>query len=163
MRADAHRRNEKINALVRDKRIELAKSHLRSRKQLEELLAKRTNTLETMQTVLLRLETAAGDIQIMQAYESATTTMKALLAHPSLKNADQTLDAMADALADQKEVEDAIGSAARADIDEDELSAELAALEIKELAPEVKAPVAEAERPIESAPETQPERIAELA
>lgn len=146
--------------------MELAKSHLRSRKQLEELLAKRTNTLETMQTVLLRLETAAGDIQIMQAYESATSTMKALLAHPSLKNADQTLDAMADALADQKEVEDAIGSAAGADIDEDELSAELAALEIKETkktAIEVRAPVAEPERPIESAPEKQPERIAELA
>jgi len=50
--------------LVRNKRLELAKSHLRSRKQLEELLSQRTATLESMQTVLLKLDTAAGDIQV---------------------------------------------------------------------------------------------------
>ena len=84
----------------------------------------------------------------MQAYESATSTLKGLLAHPSLKNTDQTLDALADALADQKEVEDVISSGTESirtgETDDADLAAELAALEAhvkaKEAAPAPKLP-----------------------
>lgn len=81
----------------------------------------------------MRLRAELTREQIMQAYESATSTLKGLLAHPSLKNTDQTLDALADALADQKEVEDVISSGTESmrtgETDDADLAAELAALE----------------------------------
>jgi hypothetical protein len=41
----------------------MAKSYLRSKKLLEELLVNRLKSLETIQTILLKLDTAAGDIE----------------------------------------------------------------------------------------------------
>lgn len=71
----------------------------------------------------------------MKQYESSTATLRALLAHPSLQRAhvDETMDAMAEATAAHREVDDAIrlgGALAASDagIDEQELEAELAAL-----------------------------------
>lgn len=71
----------------------------------------------------------------MKQYESSTATLRTLLAHPSLQRAhiDETMDAMAEATAAHREVDDAIrlgGALAATDagIDEQELEAELAAL-----------------------------------
>lgn len=73
----------------------------------------------------------------MKSYESSTTTLRTLLAHPSLQRdtIDQTLDALAAANADAKHVDDAIrmgGDIAMAEagieIDDAELEAELAKL-----------------------------------
>lgn len=71
----------------------------------------------------------------MKQYESSTATLRTLLAHPSLQRAhiDETMDAMAEATAAHREVDDAIrlgGALAASDagIDEQELEAELAAL-----------------------------------
>ncbi|KAF8682284.1 SNF7 family [Rhizoctonia solani] len=103
-------RSEKISALLRKKQKELALSMLRSRKELEALLKLRLGALETVQTALMKIETAAGDIAIMKAYETSTATLKELLADPRLQreHIDQTMENMADALADHKEVEEAI-------------------------------------------------------
>lgn len=46
------------------KRNEMAKSFLRSRSSLQDVLKKRLQSLETIQTVLLKIETAAGDVQV---------------------------------------------------------------------------------------------------
>ena len=48
----------------------MAKSYLRSKKLLEELLTNRLKSLETIQTILLKLDTAAGDIEVCQPYRS---------------------------------------------------------------------------------------------
>jgi charged multivesicular body protein 7 len=71
----------------------------------------------------------------MRSYESSTATLRAILAHPSLQREkiDETMDAMASAQADAKEIDDAIrmgADMAHADtsIDDSELEAELNAL-----------------------------------
>ena len=71
----------------------------------------------------------------MKSYESSTATLRAILAHPLLQREkiDETMDALATANADAREVDDAIqlsvGMAqSDAGVDEDELEAELQAL-----------------------------------
>src|SRR5258708_4126876 len=46
----------------------------------------------------------------MRMYESSTATLRAILAHPSLRreSIDQTLDALAEANTDAKEIDDAV-------------------------------------------------------
>ncbi|KDQ60963.1 hypothetical protein JAAARDRAFT_125410 [Jaapia argillacea MUCL 33604] len=128
-------RNEKITAALRQKQKDVAMSYLRSRKQLEDILKKRLGSLEILQSTLLSVETAAGDVQIMKSYETSTSTLRAILSHPSLQKEriDETMDAMAAATADAREVDDAIrmgGDMAQTElgIDDDELEAELRAL-----------------------------------
>lgn len=58
------RRAEKINVMLRKKQNDMALSLLRSRKQLEALLKLRLGALETVQTALMKVETAAGDIAV---------------------------------------------------------------------------------------------------
>ena len=79
----------------------------------------------------------ARRLQIVKAYESSAVTLRALLAHPSLQRdaVERTFDALADANADARELDDAVrsgmdlavGTSAPAE-DEDEINAELAAL-----------------------------------
>ena len=73
----------------------------------------------------------------MKSYESSTTTLRTLLAHPSLQRdaIDQTLDALAATNADAKDVDDAVRMGgdmamveAGIEIDDAELEAELAKL-----------------------------------
>lgn len=71
----------------------------------------------------------------MKSYESSTVTLRMILDHPSLQRdkIDETMDAMASASADAKEMDEAIrlgGDMAVADagIDESELEDELQAL-----------------------------------
>lgn len=74
----------------------------------------------------------------MKTYETSTATLRALLTHPSLQRdaMERTFDALADANADARELDEAMRSgmdvALGADVladDEDEIKAELAALE----------------------------------
>lgn len=72
----------------------------------------------------------------MAAYEQSTSTLKTLLANPLLDRdrVDSTTEALAETLADQHEIDEAIqhggevamGAAGRVDVDEDELEKELA-------------------------------------
>jgi len=74
----------------------------------------------------------------VKTYESSTATLRALLAHPSLQRdaTDRTFDALADANADARELDEAVRSGMDVALgvgvspdDEDEITAELAALE----------------------------------
>lgn len=71
----------------------------------------------------------------MKSYETSAATLRAILAHPSLErtHVDATIDALASANADAREIDEAIrigadSATGAADIDEDEIAAELAAL-----------------------------------
>jgi charged multivesicular body protein 7 len=55
---------EKIQSALRQKRKSIALSYLRSKKQLEDLLTKRLGSLETLQSTLMRVEGAAGDVEV---------------------------------------------------------------------------------------------------
>ncbi|KAK0521313.1 hypothetical protein OC835_006926 [Tilletia horrida] len=144
------------NALrAQPKQLAQAKTYLTSKKALEELLKRRLGALEMMSSVLLKLEQASGDIEIMQAYDKSTTTLKSLLSHPSLNldKVEDTMAALSDAMADHTEVDDAIragsegiaGQSGAADIDEDELERELAALEAESAREKQEAKAANAE------------------
>jgi charged multivesicular body protein 7 len=74
----------------------------------------------------------------VKTYESSTATLRALLAHPSLQRdaVERTFDALADANADTRELDEAVRSGMNVALgmdvspdDEDEIKAELAALE----------------------------------
>lgn len=60
----SYSRAEKIKEQLRRKRKEMAMSYLRSRKQLEDLLSKRVRSLETVQSTLIQVESAAEDIEV---------------------------------------------------------------------------------------------------
>ena len=74
----------------------------------------------------------------MKSYESSTATLRGILAHPSLArdNIDRTLEALAEANADAREMDDAVrmggdlstGVADAVGVDEDDLEAELRAM-----------------------------------
>ncbi|KZT26511.1 hypothetical protein NEOLEDRAFT_1177512 [Neolentinus lepideus HHB14362 ss-1] len=125
-------RTRNASDALRQKRKQIAVSHLRSRKQLEELLSKRLGSLTTLQSTLLSVETAIGDVEIMRSFETSTATLKSILSHPSLQREkiDETMDVMAAATADAQEVDAAIrlgGDMVQAElgVDEDELEKEL--------------------------------------
>jgi hypothetical protein len=75
-------------------------------------------------------------LQIMKSYESSTATLRGILAHPSLarSNVDRTLEALAEANADAREVDDAVRMGGDVSmgvsdaVDEDDLEAELRAM-----------------------------------
>ncbi|KAI0831297.1 Snf7-domain-containing protein [Trametes gibbosa] len=120
---------------LRQKRKETALTHLRARKQLEDVHKKRLGSLDLLEATLLRVETSAGDIDIMKSYDSSTATLREILSHPLLQREkiDETMDAMASANADAREIDSAIqmgADMAQADagVDDDALEAELAAL-----------------------------------
>lgn len=82
----------------------------------------------------------------MRAYETSTATLKSVLSHPSLQrdHIDTTMDALAETMADQQEIDDAIQSggqlavsASGLEVDDDELAKELEGL-VKERDEEVK-------------------------
>ncbi|KAH9854222.1 hypothetical protein C2E23DRAFT_754053 [Lenzites betulinus] len=120
---------------LRQKRKETALTHLRARKLLEDVHKKRLGSLDLLEATLLRVETSAGDIDIMKSYESSTVTLREILSHPLLQREkiDETMDAMASATADAREIDGAIqlgAEMAQADagVDDDALEDELAAL-----------------------------------
>ncbi|KAI0664820.1 Snf7-domain-containing protein [Cubamyces menziesii] len=128
-------RTRQISESLRQKRKEIALAQLRSRKQLEEVRQKRLESLNLLESTLLRVETSAGDIEIMKSYQSSTVTLREILSHQLLQRdkIDETMDAMASANADAREVDDAIQMGAEmahaeAGVDESELEAELRAL-----------------------------------
>ncbi|KAJ9098944.1 hypothetical protein QFC19_006168 [Naganishia cerealis] len=133
----------------------VALSYLRSRKQLESVLEKRVGAAEQLRSVLRGIENAHGDVEIMKAYEASTGTLKSVLSHPSLQreHIDTTMDALAEAMADQQEIDDAIQSggqvavsAAGMEADEGDLQRELEGLVKEREEEEVKKSEVEAQK-----------------
>ncbi|KAG1782619.1 Snf7-domain-containing protein [Suillus placidus] len=124
-----------ISNALRQQRRSIALAELRFKKHLDDLLSKRLGSLHNLESTLISVETAAGDVEIMKTYESSTATLKAILSHPSLQRdkIEETMDALATSTADAREIDDAIrlgGNMAAVDagIDDTELEAELNAL-----------------------------------
>ncbi|KAF7338138.1 hypothetical protein MVEN_02038600 [Mycena venus] len=102
---------QKASAALKQKHKPVALTYLRSRKQIEDVLQKRLGSLETLHATLISVETAAGDVeQIMKSYQSSTATLRAILAHPSLQkeSIEKTMDAVAEANADAKDIDETI-------------------------------------------------------
>ncbi|WWC68242.1 uncharacterized protein I206_102165 [Kwoniella pini CBS 10737] len=135
---------EQINQSQEKAKKQLAKgqkttalSYLRSKKQLEDLLAKRISSSEQLGTVIRSIDQAKGDVEIMSAYETSTITLKSILSNPSLsiEKIENTTNLLAEVIADQEEIDQAIKiggelsmNEKRIEIDEEELVSELAEL-----------------------------------
>ena len=60
----------RAQAAVKNKQQDIAKTYLRSRKQLNEFLTQRLGALETLQSTLQRVEAAADNIQVREVWYS---------------------------------------------------------------------------------------------
>jgi len=88
----------------------IALSHLKSKKQLEDLLLKRIGATNQLEAVLRSIDQAKGDIEIMAAYTTSTSTLKNILANPALDldHVEKTTEELAEVMANQEEVDSAI-------------------------------------------------------
>ena len=59
------RRTEKASVALKQNRKEIALGHLRARKQLEDILVKRSKALENLESTLWTVENAAGDVEVI--------------------------------------------------------------------------------------------------
>ncbi|KAF9429742.1 hypothetical protein BGZ94_009641 [Podila epigama] len=117
---------------------------LRQRKNLEEVLNKRLKYLETMGTILLRIQSSETDAEILHAYKLGSNTLASVMATKdqdgkqilSQNNVESTMDHLTEVLADQQEVDQAMSlgtdmfmeTSVASGMDEDQLMAELDAL-----------------------------------
>lgn len=77
---------------------------LRKKKQIDEILERRFKTLETMETILLKIETSQNDLQVVEAFNMGANTLRSLLSDKDV--VENTIDKLQDALEDQKQVEE---------------------------------------------------------
>ncbi|KAG5457481.1 MAG: hypothetical protein BJ554DRAFT_2492, partial [Olpidium bornovanus] len=120
----------------------LALSSLRRKRLLSDVLLKRIGSLETLENVLLKIQTAATDgevgigvdLRTLQAYNVAADTLQSVLQSSGLDvgTVDAVLEKLSEAMADQREIEDAVHAggeelrtAAGVEVDAAELDAEL--------------------------------------
>jgi charged multivesicular body protein 7 len=155
--AECFRCQAKAKAHLSNGQKALAMTYLRSKKQLEDVLLKRVGAAEQLRGVIRSIDQAKGDVevsihdppttttqadttsQILSAYSSATSTLSTILANPLLSpdHIASTTDALADVLADQHEIDEAVrlggevavrAGGVEVDLDDEALAAELEGL-----------------------------------
>ena len=125
--------HHRAQAAIAKQQRTVAKSHLASKRQVEQMRDKRADARANVHAVLVSIQGAVSDEETVKAYELGTSTLRTLLETPSLSldHVEQTTDALADAMADYRDVNDAIqtgGTSAVQPVDEKELEDELAQL-----------------------------------
>ncbi|KAI7901214.1 uncharacterized protein BX663DRAFT_515290 [Cokeromyces recurvatus] len=79
---------------------------LKKKKKIDYLLEQRLKTLETMETMLLKIGSAQNDIQVVEAFNTGANLLKSIL---SLKgNVDKTFESLQDTLNEHKQIEEAL-------------------------------------------------------
>lgn len=96
---DIERTDALVRQYIRDKKRQLAKSFLRKKHVLEKNLAKTSNALTTIQTLLLQIDETKHNAKIVEAFKMGTKTLKNALDDKNI-----TVDNVEDALADVKEI-----------------------------------------------------------
>ncbi|KAF8927267.1 Snf7-domain-containing protein [Dissophora ornata] len=137
---------EKARACVRKNQRSQATFALRQRKSLDDVLNKRLKSLDTISSILFRIQSSETDAEILQSYKLGASTLASVMATKdkdgqellSKDNVESTMDRLADVFADQEEVDQAMSEgtdillentiSGGAGMDEDELMAELDAL-----------------------------------
>ncbi|KAI7852395.1 Snf7-domain-containing protein [Circinella umbellata] len=112
----------------------------KKKKHLLEILDRRLKSLETMETLLMKIEASQNDLQVVQAFNIGADALRSILSNQNLSvdTVDEAMLNVQQAFQDQKEVEDAIvdgvDQANRLNIEEDDedLEKELAELEEQE-------------------------------
>ncbi|EST04704.1 Snf7 [Kalmanozyma brasiliensis GHG001] len=124
-------RNESIKTALRANNPSLAKTHLRSRKALEEALQKRRGVRETLSGVLANIEQAKGDVEVMRALKASEGVLRGVLGRKELQveNVESVMDGLQELVGVQDEVDGVIRDGARVHVDEEEMEEELRVLE----------------------------------
>ncbi|KAF8980648.1 hypothetical protein BGZ46_003919 [Entomortierella lignicola] len=137
--------NEKARSCVRKNQRSQATFALRQRKNLEDVLNKRLKSLDTISSILFRIQSSETDAEVLQSYKLGASTLASVMATRgqdgeqllSVDNVESTMDRLADVFADQEEVDQAMSegtetllqsSISGGSIDEDDLIAELDAM-----------------------------------
>jgi hypothetical protein len=83
---------------------------LKKKKQIVDILDRRLKTLETMETILLKIEASQNDIQVIQAFNLGTDTLRGLLDGKefNVDHVDQTMEKIQETIEGQKQVEEAM-------------------------------------------------------
>ncbi|KAI8067342.1 hypothetical protein BDF21DRAFT_345538 [Thamnidium elegans] len=113
---------------------------LKKKKQIDGILDGRLKTLETMETILLKIEASQNDLQVVRAFNMGADALRVLLNDKNLSSIDETIEKVQDSLQDQKQVEEAMTVANQQvmdtylpAVDEQELEQELNELEQKQV------------------------------
>ncbi|KAF8343905.1 uncharacterized protein EI90DRAFT_3284455 [Cantharellus anzutake] len=87
-----------------------ARSLLRFKHEISDMLDDRIKSMERIQSILLNIEKAAGNIEIMRTYDVSAKTLKALVQHPTLQleNIEHTMSLLSEALDTQADIDDSI-------------------------------------------------------
>ncbi|CAG8610902.1 6869_t:CDS:2, partial [Scutellospora calospora] len=124
--------SSKIYKHILQKQKVIAKHHLRQKMHLEKVLSKRAGSLVTVEEILLKIQGAATDAEIIDIYNVGANTLHDVMASTGLTidSVDATIDKLQDVLADQQEIDEAmkLGSDSTLDaslIQDDELEKEL--------------------------------------
>lgn len=116
-----------------------ARYYLKKKKNLEQVLEKRLKSMETMDTILMKIETSQDDIQVVQAFNMGAGTLQDLLGKDelSIETINEIMDKVSDSLSDQKEMEEAMttGMEDVSPYNDQEIEQELAELIEKETKP----------------------------
>ncbi|CAG8713471.1 13984_t:CDS:2 [Gigaspora margarita] len=100
----------KIHNYILRKQNVMAKHCLRQKMHLEKVLSKRVGSLETVERILLKIQGAASDAEIIDIYNVGANTLHDFMASTGLTadSVDATIDKLQDILADQQEIDEAM-------------------------------------------------------
>ncbi|SAM82913.1 uncharacterized protein UBRO_03449 [Ustilago bromivora] len=126
----SHRTSQAKSSLRNNQKSQAA-SYLRSRKALDEVLEKRMVTRETLTNVVLKIEQAKSDVEVLGAYKASDEVLRQVLDREEMKveNVERVMEGLEESLASQREVDDALrgsGTGVGGEmVDEEELEREL--------------------------------------
>ncbi|KAJ3085677.1 hypothetical protein HK102_013941 [Quaeritorhiza haematococci] len=94
---------------------------LRQRKGMEKVLTTRLQSLESLDAIIEKIRGAETDVDVLTAYSTGTQTLKSFMEQHGLtvEKADQVMDEVQDALADQREIDEALEVNQKIMFDED--------------------------------------------
>eukprot|EP00698_Gefionella_okellyi_P006442 TRINITY_DN15792_c0_g1_i1.p1 TRINITY_DN15792_c0_g1~~TRINITY_DN15792_c0_g1_i1.p1 ORF type:complete len:446 (-),score=97.09 TRINITY_DN15792_c0_g1_i1:220-1530(-) len=131
LRTKSEERMEQVRLALQAKNRTAAAAHLKHQKLLLSMYNKRAATLDSVQQILLKLEQAESDAEVLRAYKTGTQLMRQTTAQVSPEDAEEVLADLQDAFADQAEVDRVLtdsGSLAMSETEREELEEELAQL-----------------------------------
>lgn len=117
----------------------------------------------TLESIWLGIEQATGDVEILRAYDNASTTLRQVLKAPEFERLDQTMDNLTEAMSEQQDLEHALRTASDAtalpNVDEEELLQELEQLTLTPASSQKKSTNnAEPQQELPSAPMIEPQK-----
>jgi Snf7 len=128
-RADIDLCTERAAEQLRAKQRKRALGHLRRRKMLADALDKRIDAADKLGDVLMSIQQADTDTALLAAYRHGASAIRGVQAGTSVGQIDSVVDELAELMADQRDIDDALATASLGDDANDEaLDAELAAL-----------------------------------